>query len=476
MNKEALKKAKQQLHNQYGEALAKKASDAFCLLAAAPVAAATRSVGFENVAPSSETVPSGVIIEYKEDEAPQPKSLTTTANNRLAQLLEEVQKEEGLEAQLYEAMRQSGIKVYREKIIQILHPTNAFLERSIERTFAHGSGSLQQQPYLTEVCWLNQTVRTIAGPKSLAEVAADPQITRLDLPRRLEAEIRDTGKLLFAPQYRLKFSRKGKGVIVAVIDSEVASNHKAFGKRIVHRSNFTKEPWGNPHKHATGVAGIIGSADEVFAGMAPAVTLYNYKVLATEPSLNADDFGGARAIQKALEDGVQIANCSWGAGPAGDGTGREARACNTAWNLGLTLVKSAGNKGPGANTLTTPADAKGVIVVGATGKNGKKVEDYSSRGVLPSGERRPHLVAPGGTLNGDGIMSCLLAGGFDDIGAGTSFATPHVTGLLALIVEEKPSLSPDEQRNLVIKLSKKLSGTAAGAQGAGLPSLASLLK
>lgn len=474
MDRELLKKAKKLLKDQYGDALAKKASDVFCLHATGVQRTmVVRSFGLESFsAAAPEVSRPGVIMEFKEAAIKKPAKEPSA--KKIAKILEEAEGEE-LKIHLQQALRDRKVKTYRESVIQTIQPFNAFLERSIEREFAHGTQSLQQQSYLTRLCWLNQTVQTIANPKSLAEVAADPTITRFDMPRKLEAEINETGKLVFAPQYRQKFSKTGQGIIVAVIDTEVALNLKAFDNRIVHRRNYTKEPWGNPAKHGTAVAGIIGSSDTNFSGMAPGVTIYNYKVLATDRNLNGDDFDGASAIERALEDGALVANCSWGAGVAGDGTGREARACNAAWDLGMTIVKSAGNNGPGNKTLTTPADARGVIVVGATGRDGKKIESYSSRGPLASGEHRPHLVAPGGSP-GHGIFSCLTGGGFDDIGHGTSFAAPHVTGLIALLLEKDHSLSPDDQRNLLLKLCTKLNGFGADAQGAGIVSMSSLLE
>jgi serine protease AprX len=137
---------------------------------------------------------------------------------------------------------------------------------------------------------------------------------------------------------------------------------------------------------------------------------------------------------------------------------REVRAADAAWSLGLTIVKSAGNRGPGVSTLTTPADADGVVVVGATDREGKAVQDYSSRGPIPGGMERPHLVAPGGISGGRGIDSCLVGGGFGDCGAGTSFAAPHVTGLLALILEGEPDLTPNQQRKRLLSVCTPLDG------------------
>jgi len=292
---------------------------------------------------------------------------------------------------------------------------------------------------------------------------------RIDLPRRLEADLFDTREVVGAREYASRSGHNGDGIIVAVIDSEVALRHPGLAGRVVHKRNFTGEAFGNPGDHGTAVAGIVASEE----GIAPGATIYNYKVLATNRFLNGEDFDGALALQRALEDGAHVANCSWGAGPATDGTSREARACNTAWALGLAIVKSAGNNGPGRSTLTTPADAEGVVVVGATDRAGTRVEDYSSRGPTGAGASRPHLVAPGGSP-GDGIITCLVGGGYGDCGFGTSFAAPHVTGLIALLLAAKPATDPDELREILISNSAPLPGLSAVDQGAGLVSLAAL--
>jgi serine protease AprX len=188
--------------------------------------------------------------------------------------------------------------------------------------------------------------------------------------------------------------------------------------------------------------------------------------MATNRFLNGDDFGGALALQQALEDGVDIANCSWGAGPVGPTLSREARAADTAWALGLAIVKSAGNAGPRAASMTTPADATGIIVVGATDLDGKEVQPYSSRG--PAGAKPgPDVLAPGGA-SAAAIECCLVAGGFGDAGFGTSYAAPHVSGLLALLLQREPHLVPDQLRERLRAAAHALPGIGVDAQGAGL--------
>lgn len=136
----------------------------------------------------------------------------------------------------------------------------------------------------------------------------------------------------------------------------------------------------------------------------------------------------------------------------------------------MVIVKSAGNAGPHPGTLTTPADAEGVIVVGATDRNGRRVESYSSRGPTANRER-PHLVAPGGSELA-GIQTCRPGGKFGSAGHGTSFAAPHVAGLAALILDRNPHLLPDAVRKALVDCCTPLKTGDVNTQGAGLIKIA----
>lgn len=107
---------------------------------------------------------------------------------------------------------------------------------------------------------------------------------------------------------------------------------------------------------------------------------------------------------------------------------------------GIVTVHSAGNSGPGCETVTDPAtiyDAS--FSVGATNAN-DTIAGFSSRGPVTvdgSGRRKPDVVAPG-----VGIQSSLPGNGYG-ANSGTSMAAPHVAGLVALLVSAKPSLAGD---------------------------------
>lgn len=492
MDTDVLKAARARVSSTMGEKLGSKASDAFCLAYGGPVPSL-----FTEAFVAQPPTPACVIVEF----SPRPevsaaiddavdalrasKSWTTFRNalkkvelprvtsGVVTEVMESGRSEpELLPLRAGRLLRHLKVMSSRDNFLKVTGPITDSIER-YSQAFAQPESftARSRRGPITEVCWLNRTVRSWGDPRALAEAAADDSIEIIDLPRPLTPEINVSARTVGAPQFSKKFQKSGKGIIVAVIDGEVALSHPALKGRVVHKMNFTGEAWGNPHSHGTAIAGIIGSNDTNFAGMATEATIYNYKVVATNSIIPAQDFDGSFAIQHAVEDGVHVANCSWGNGPATDGTSREARACDNAWKKGMVIVKSAGNFGPGFNSLTTPADAEGVIVVGATEREGTIVQDYSSRG--PAGtKRRPHLVAPGGILGGTGITSCLLGGGFGDTGAGTSLATPHVTGLVALLLERDPSLTPDQVRDILVNACTPLNGAVdLNTEGQGLLSL-----
>lgn len=319
------------------------------------------------------------------------------------------------------------------------------------------------QAIVTEFCWLNRTVRTWAGPEALTEVSYDDTLERIDLPRPIQFEACHPNQVAIGlPKFRQATGLTGQGVTVAVIDSEIAAFHPALRGRVIQRGRYTSELWGNPRNHATAVAGIIGAQDAEFPGIAPDVTLYNYKVTPVKSS----DFDGVQAIADAVSDGVDVINCSWGTQIATRAKSREADAVENAWFSLVPVIKSAGNLGPGRSTLTIPAEANDIIVVGATDLEGTQVQSYSSRGPV-NGLRRPELVAPGGD-DLRHLACCLADGTVGDAGLGTSFAAPHVTGAIALLLEQQPDLEPNEVRSALLASAKHLRKGTQNDQGRGL--------
>ncbi len=489
---EATQRARKFTKQRLGSALAAKATDEFCLSYASASAGigamGLMRAGAESIAAPGSEQQQAIIELHAPSETESVtseelravldrQSVTATAIEAFTAALQALGPDTStVEHMLSRSARQAAIRAERDRFYREL----GGLRNDVERASATLAVGTYERPRIgiaaapVQACWLNHTIRADTHASVLGDIAGDKAVERVDVPRRIEREAVVNPTLASAATLRADQKLGGAGVLVGVIDSEVQLDHPALAGRVVHRRNYTQEPFGTPDFHGTAVAGLIAASSEGFTGMAPEAHIYNYKVLATQSALDSTEFEAFLAVQHALEDGVDVVNCSWGNGPAGDGTSREARACNKAWRLGMTVVKSAGNKGPGAQTLTTPADAEGVLVVGATTADGRSVPDYSSRGPTPDGKKRPHVLAPGGDFSAelDGILVGGGTGAFPE--PGTSFAAPHVTGLVALLIESEPKLTPDEQRNRIIATCKALANASEAEQGAGLVTPAAL--
>jgi serine protease AprX len=467
-----VRSARADVRQVLGSRVEEKASNRYCIA----FARRSRAVGVETLAAVQASVPAVATVVEFTSPRPMPTLPRLTERADWPHVKEAVETlatpdSAGSPMRLRTVVRQKYVEDTRAAAYQVMGQVYQEVERlsgGLMKPAAEVLGDPEIPTAVTQLCWLNQTMRTFAPPEALTEVAAADAVAAFDLPRRLLADADvPNHRCIGLPAFQQQHPKlTGHGVTVAVIDGEVALTHPALAGRVVQRRNYTPEPWGNPSPHGTAVGGIIAAADPQFGGIAPEATIYSYKVLATSPLGNGDDFSGARAIQDAVEDGADIANCSWGAGPAGDGTNREARAAAAAWSLGLAVVKSAGNQGPGPGTMTSPADAPGIMVVGATDIDGLQVQDYSSRGPA-GGKPGPDVVAPGGSTAAS-ISCCLVGGGFGDAGTGTSYAAPHVSGLLALFLEDDPDLIPDQLKERLLATPHVLPAVGPDAQGAGL--------
>ncbi|MCB9742695.1 MAG: S8 family serine peptidase [Alphaproteobacteria bacterium] len=118
----------------------------------------------------------------------------------------------------------------------------------------------------------------------------------------------------------------------------------------------------------------------------------------------------------------------------------------TAW---IYAPSGLGSAEPEARsgTLTLPADAEGAIAVGALDLSTGELLDYSSQGPTDDGRLKPELVAAG-------EVSTASAGRLSF--QGSSAATPHVTGLAALIVDRRPRARPETVRELLTDYAEDL--------------------
>jgi subtilisin family serine protease len=200
-------------------------------------------------------------------------------------------------------------------------------------------------------------------------------------------------------------------------------------------------------------------------------------------------------IDLVVNRGVDIVNMSIGGLPAlNDGNNARSELYTRLIDTyGVQLVISAGNSGPGANTIGDPALSDKVISVGATisqetwaANYGSRVEkDYammpfSSRGPREDGGFTPTLSAPGAAINTTQTWSpggpvaeagYSLPPGYSML-QGTSMASPQATGAAALLLsaaERKGiELTPATLRTALTSTADHIPGTQAYEEGAGL--------
>ncbi|MCX8130551.1 MAG: S8 family peptidase [Clostridia bacterium] len=239
----------------------------------------------------------------------------------------------------------------------------------------------------------------------------------------------------------------GKGVKVAIMDSGIDFKHPDFGKNIKEGYNAI-DPMQLPKDnlgHGTLVSGVIAAQNNEFGivGIAPDVELYPIKVL--------DNFGEgeisaiANGVEWCIKNKIQIINMSFA---IPKDTPLLRNTITKAVDAGIIVVASANNSYCGEAGY--PASYIKVISVTAV-DNRFRICKTAPRGKID-------FSAPG-----VGIVSTSSNGGYEEL-LGTSLAAPHITGLIALILQDpqKFGLSennvnlPDDIYNILKSLSKDL--------------------
>ena len=143
-----------------------------------------------------------------------------------------------------------------------------------------------------------------------------------------------------------------------------------------------------------------------------------------------------------------------------------AQAASKAVEAGLIVVVAAGNDGPSKGTVTTPGIAYEVITVGSIDDKGTvtrkddTVSNDSGRGPTLDGLIKPDIFAPGvnltSTSSSEGIFLPYAAGKAYVSQSGTSLATPIVSGICALLLQAKPTLTHGEIKKILSDTSEKV--------------------
>jgi serine protease AprX len=283
----------------------------------------------------------------------------------------------------------------------------------------------------------------------------------------------------------------GAGVGVAVVDSGIDATHPDLRNRVTHNVKIVdgsvvgvstaplvipvdQGPYNNSDTssgHGTHVAGIVAAdnTDGQVLGVAPGADLIGYgtgDVVFIFSILSAyDDMITHRADWR-----IRVANNSWGSSfRLFDPDEPVNQATKAAHDAGIVVVFSAGNSTT-EMAINPYSVAPWVISVGAGTLNHQRASfssggiefDNSTFGPLPAGDEKhlsftgdriglyhPSVSAPGVDIVSTataGVLVTSLPGGTSPA-SGTSMSCPHVSGVVALMLQKRPSLTPDEVKS-----------------------------
>jgi subtilisin family serine protease len=211
---------------------------------------------------------------------------------------------------------------------------------------------------------------------------------------------------------------------------------------VAEYSDVTGTGW-TPDVHGSLVAGIIAAdSSSGTGGIAPGAKLIAVKSCVAQSSSSAAarcwSSTLARGIDLATQKNVRILNLSVG-GPEDK---LLSRMVDAAMKKGIAVVSAAGNDGPGGKP-SYPAAFKGVIAVTAVDAN-ERLYPQATRGSYVG------LAAPGVDVVSTG------PGGRRQVFSGTSAAAAFASGAVALLLQQRPSLSPQDLQNLLQQTARPL--------------------
>jgi serine protease AprX len=372
-------------------------------------------------------------------------------------------------------------------------------------------------------------VFTLATPAQITRLSTTPGVVSLYSNKQLRYHLAESVPSIRANAVHAA-GYTGKGVGVAILDSGVDGlnadvaypAHTVQNVKMLGSVEDLMSPDTTPVAaslflenlpdtdlnggHGTHVAGIAAgngaSSGGKYTGVAPGANLIGIstgETIAVFWALAAFDW----LIDNQAKYNIKVVNNSWGTTGAYDPNDPTNVATKEVYKAGIAVVFSAGNEGPGENTLNPYSVAPWVISVAAgcklfvldptnsasqcvdAGGRAPVLAGFSSRGVAGDPLQHPDVTAPGvrivsarsylGVVPPLGITSDLNACniGFQNLDdftcmSGTSMAAPHIAGVVALMQEAaNGKLTPDQVASLLTSTARPLPGYALWEQGTG---------
>ena len=336
-------------------------------------------------------------------------------------------------------------------------------------------------------------------PAQISSLFALPGVRSIYYNRQLTYFLNQSVAAIGADRVKNELGFTGRGVGVAVIDTGIDTTHAdlPYGSKVVQNVKVQFGFYGSggvfveslpvtdtTSGHGTHVASILGGTGATlggtYTGVAPGSHLVGLGAGETFMMLAAiEAFDWVLANGPAY--GIRIISNSYGTdGPFSPDAPINV-ATKRAHDAGMVVVFAAGNQGPGSNTLNPYCVAPWVICVAAGHKDGGTLADFSSRGIPGDSLYHPTITAPGveviaaraktGVWFNQSIASDQAKIGADAVWymiiSGTSQATPHVSGSIALMLEANPALTPDQVKTILTSSATPMPGYAPYQVGAG---------
>jgi len=331
------------------------------------------------------------------------------------------------------------------QIITFLNPQSYYeCQREIQRLKTNGI----QLPFVQTSHLIKAMIAPIASQSKLANRFKDALLIEHNTQLKIHAVQSKTEvrpgipygvKQIYAPQ--AWSTSTGYRIKIGVIDTGIDYRHPdllhsvARGINLLNRSMLPLDDNG----HGTHIAGTIAAANstEGMMGVAPRSIIYPVKAFDHNGSAYVSDI--ILGIDWCVRNHVHLINMSFG-------MKTRSRALkeivNKAYLSGISIIASSGNDSK-RRTIDYPARYSQSISVGATDRN-RRIATFSNRGQYID------IYAPG-----DKIISSWTQGKYHEM-SGTSMATSHVSGAIALLLAQNSGLLPADIKALLLRTASPL--------------------
>jgi len=251
-----------------------------------------------------------------------------------------------------------------------------------------------------------------------------------------------------------------KGVKIAIIDDYVDLNHEDLflSKTYSIVTNSEKLEYSDDNFHGTAVTGIIGARANKKGVLGIA---YNSDIIFIQMKSTLTESEIIEMFEKAREYGADIINCSWGTYTQSDALQDEINdlVINGRDKKGIIVLFAVGNDNRNLDDYEDESKMENIIAVGATNSDNERAS-YSNYG------SNLDVMAPGGYYYGITTTDISGSDGYSNSDydlydsknafAGTSAATPIMSGVIGLMLEKNPNLTYNDIMDIIKNYSDKI--------------------